>query len=244
LNRLLKRQLKKHFGKAYSEDKLLNSIRIKALIEDINQAYDFNDKEIRLLGRTIDTNSQELNTANEKLKKQNKEISKLATLDVLTGLFNRYSYNNAIERSLKIAKRYNKQFSILFIDLDHFKQINDTLGHHIGDLLLKEVAKKLQSCIRESDILARIGGDEFNVLFEEIASKNDAAQVAKKILTRMAEPFNLESHKLTMTASIGISSYPSDGENLPELLKNADTAMYQAKELGRNNYQFYNSSID
>ncbi len=244
MNRLLKRQLKKHFGISYSDDKLLNIKIIKALINDINQSYDFKDKEIRLLGRTIDTNSEELNDANEKLKKQNKEISKLATLDSLTGLFNRHSYNNILERTLKIAKRYNKQFSILFIDLDHFKKINDTLGHHIGDLLLKAIAKKLQSCIRESDILSRIGGDEFNILLEGITTQNDVAYIAKKILAKMSKPFNIESHKLTVTASIGISNYPSNGVTLPELLKNADVAMYQAKELGRNRYQFYNLSID
>ena len=240
MNRLLKRQLKKHFGISYSDDKLLNIKIIKALIDDINQSYDFKDKEIRLLGRTVDTNSEELNNANEKLKKQNKEISKLATLDSLTGLFNRHSYNNILERTLKIAKRYNKQFFILFIDLDHFKQINDTLGHHIGDLLLKEVAKKLQSCIRDSDFLARIGGDEFNILLEGLIAQNDAAYIAKRILAEMSKPFNLENHKVTVTVSIGISNYPSNGLTIPELLKNADVAMYQAKKQGRNKYQFYN----
>ncbi|MDM8536421.1 GGDEF domain-containing protein [Desulfobacterales bacterium HSG17] len=244
MNRLLKRQLKKHFGISYSDDKLLNIKIIKALIDDINQSYDFKDKEIRLLGRTIDTNSEELNDANEKLKIQNNEISKLATLDSLTGLLNRHSYDNILERTLKIAKRNNKQFSILFIDLDHFKNINDTLGHHIGDLLLKEVAKKLQSCIRESDIVSRIGGDEFNILLEGITAQNDAAYIAKRILAKMSKSFNIESHKLTVTASIGISNYPSNGVTLSELLKNADIAMYQAKELGRNRYQFYNLSTD
>ncbi len=243
MNRLLKRQIKKYFGELFNTGASYKSESFKELLTAIDQAYDFKDKEMRLLERTIDMNSQELNAANKLLKKQNKEISQLATIDALTGLPNRHVYNSKIDLALKRARRHKRIFAIMFIDVDRFKIINDSLGHHIGDLLLKEVAARLKPCVRQTDTVARIGGDEFTILLDEINDIKDTSRVANKILEELSHPFNLDGHELMVTASIGISSYPSDGSNLVELFKNADNAMYHAKEFGRNNFQLYHSSM-
>ncbi|MEN8262692.1 MAG: EAL domain-containing protein [Nitrospirota bacterium] len=243
MNRLLKRQLKKFLGESYVSDPLFQSDRFRNLLSVIDKAYEHSIMEQRLLERTIDLNSRELNAANTLLKKQNEEISALATVDALTGLANRHAYNHKIDRALKHAKRYDSNFSIMFIDLDRFKIINDSLGHHIGDLILRHVAKRLLSCVRESDTITRMGGDEFTILLEEIQNVNDIASASKKILDELSQPFDCEGHEILITASIGISIYPSDGTDQVSLSKHADTAMYQAKDLGRNNFQFYHPTM-
>jgi diguanylate cyclase (GGDEF)-like protein len=134
--------------------------------------------------------------------------------------------------------------AVAFIDLDRFKQINDTLGHEAGDVLLKEVASRLKACLRDSDIVARLGGDEFVVLLTELTAEMYAATVAQKIITAIAKPFVLLGQEFRVTASIGISSYPLDGATEEALTKNADIAMYQAKEDGKNNYQFYSEKLN
>jgi diguanylate cyclase (GGDEF)-like protein len=131
----------------------------------------------------------------------------------------------------------------MFIDLDRFKIINDSLGHHIGDLILRHVAKRLLSCIRKSDTVVRMGGDEFTILMEESRNINDIASVSKKILEELSLPFECEGHEILLTASIGISIFPSDGTDQVSLSKHADTAMYQAKDSGRNNFQFYHPTM-
>lgn len=243
MNRLLKRQLKKFLGESYVSDPLFQSDRFRNLLSVIDKAYEHSIMEQRLLERTIDLNSRELNAANTLLKKQNEEISEMATIDALTGLANRHAYNHNIDRALKHAKRYDSNFSIMFIDLDRFKIINDSLGHHIGDLILRHVAKRLLSCIRESDTVVRMGGDEFTILMEESRNINDIASVSKKILEELSLPFECEGHEILLTASIGISIFPSDGTDQVSLSKHADTAMYQAKDLGRNNFQFYHPTM-
>ena len=243
MNRLVARQLKKHLGELLTTEASFQSDNFQEFLKAVAQSYDFKDKEMRLLERTIDLNSQELNEANKLLRKQNEEIFQLASMDVLTGLPNRHIFNSKMDEVLKRSMRHNRKFAVMFIDLDRFKVINDSLGHHIGDLLLKNVAIRLTSCIRRTDTVARLGGDEFTILFDEIRDINDTKNIAHKILKELSKPFVLEGHELMITGSIGVSAYPSDGCNVVELFKNADTAMYQAKAIGRNNFVLYHSTM-
>lgn len=148
-----------------------------------------------------------------------------------------------LHQALAHARRYNNLAAILFIDLDRFKNINDTLGHIIGDKLLVELSGNLKKTVRDDDTIARLGGDEFAVLVNNIVSENDVAPVAQKILDCLDQSVNIDGHQLYVTASIGISIFPSDGEDADALLKHADVAMYRAKDLGKNNYQFYSRDM-
>lgn len=165
------------------------------------------------------------------------QIRHLANHDELTGLPNRRLLEDRIEQALLSAKRSAHQVAIQFIDLDRFKIINDSLGHRIGDLLLQEVARRLRALLREADTVSRIGGDEFVVVLPEIQSEDAAAEVAKKIIDSLEQPYLIESHALSVTPSIGISLYPDDGNEVELLLNRADSAMYRAKQNGGNNYQ-------
>ena len=171
-------------------------------------------------------------------------IEYLAYHDGLTALPNRSLFNKLLGQAISQAQRYNKPLAVAFIDLDRFKQINDTLGHDAGDELLKEVASRLKTCLRDSDVVARLGGDEFVVLLTDLEEEKYAATVAQKILTAIARPFVLLGQEFRVTASIGISTYPLDGQNEKTLTKNADIAMYQAKEDGKNNFQFYSEKLN
>jgi diguanylate cyclase (GGDEF)-like protein len=168
-----------------------------------------------------------------------KRVEYLAYHDGLTGLPNRSMFSKLLHQSISESHRYARSFSVAFLDLDRFKQINDSLGHEAGDQLLQEVASRLKDCVRESDTLARLGGDEFVLLLPESADGGNAAAVAQKILAIVAKPFTLIGQEFRITVSIGISSYPQDGLDEQALMKNADIAMYQAKEAGKNNFQFY-----
>jgi len=163
----------------------------------------------------------------------------LAHHDSLTKLPNRFSLNQRLAQALELAKRNGHQLAVLFLDLDRFKEVNDSLGHHIGDLLLMEVATRLANTIRGSDIVARLGGDEFVVVQPQVQTAVDPAYLANKILDALSKPYLLDGHELRNTPSIGISVYPHDGDAAEKLLKSADTAMYHAKSCGRNNYQFF-----
>lgn len=162
-----------------------------------------------------------------------------ANHDALTGLLNRFSLMQRLSQSLEQARSDEHHFAVLFIDLDRFKEVNDSLGHYMGDLLLVEVAARLVAAVRASDIVARLGGDEFVVAMPHIRSAIDPAYLADKIRRVLSQPFLLDGHELLTTPSIGISVFPDDGGNVAELLKNADRAMYHAKSQGRNNYQFF-----
>ncbi len=184
-------------------------------------------------------------------KRSEEEMRFFAFYDCLTGLPNRLMFNEHMNQTLAYAKRNNNNLATLFLDLDHFKRVNDTYGHHLGDTLLRAVGERLIRIIRKSDILARnvedisntniarFGGDEFVLLLTNIKQPQDAAKVARRILYTLSDAFVLESHKIFITTSIGISLFPADGEDGETLIKNADKAMYYAKNLGRNNYQFY-----
>jgi diguanylate cyclase (GGDEF)-like protein len=171
-------------------------------------------------------------------------VEYLAYHDGLTGLPNRSMFSKLLGHSISEAHRYQRRLAVAFLDLDRFKQINDTLGHEAGDQLLKEVATRLKGCVRDSDTVARLGGDEFVVLLPQLEDEKYAAIVAQKILAAAAKPFMLMGQEFRVTASIGISTYPQDGLDEQTLTKNADIAMYQAKTEGRNNFQFYSEKLN
>jgi diguanylate cyclase (GGDEF)-like protein len=173
-----------------------------------------------------------------------RRVEYLAYHDGLTGLPNRSLFSKLLGQGIALAHRHHRPLSVAFLDLDRFKQINDTLGHEAGDLLLQEVGRRLKGCVRESDAVARLGGDEFVVLLPELAEEHGAAKVAQKILSAIAAPFLLLGQEFRVTVSIGISTYPQDGVDEQTLTKNADIAMYQAKEEGKNNFQFYSEKLN
>ncbi|HQS58431.1 MAG: two-component system response regulator [Gallionellales bacterium 35-53-114] len=172
------------------------------------------------------------------------KMSHLAQHDYLTDLPNRLMLSDRLVQSISLARRHNKKLALLFIDLDHFKHINDSLGHLIGDKLLKSVAQRLLTCVRDSDTVSRQGGDEFILLLSEIDQDSDAGSSAAKILASLSEPYCIDEHNLNITLSIGISVFPGDGEDGETLLKNSDAAMYHAKESGRNNFQFFKKDMN
>jgi diguanylate cyclase (GGDEF)-like protein len=171
-------------------------------------------------------------------------IEYLAYHDALTGLPNRSMFSKLLSQSIAAARRHDRHLAVAFLDLDRFKQINDTLGHEAGDRLLQEFAIRLKACVRESDTIARLGGDEFVVLLPDLTDNQYAATVAQKILAVAAQPFMLIGQEFRVTASIGISIHPHDGLDEQTLTKNADIAMYQAKTEGKNNYQFYSETLN
>ncbi|HET6757491.1 MAG TPA: PAS domain S-box protein [Burkholderiales bacterium] len=177
-------------------------------------------------------------------KRAEARIEYLATRDALTDLPNRMLLNDRVEQAIVNAHRNFESFALLFIDLDRFKTINDSLGHHVGDQMLKQVAERLLHCVRERDTVARPGGDEFVVAIYDLKNSQDAGHIAQKILNSLSQPFSIENNVLNTSCSIGISTYPNDGENVPTLMKNADTAMYHAKEKGRSNYQFFSAELN
>ncbi|MDN5942215.1 MAG: EAL domain-containing protein [Nitrospira sp.] len=189
-------------------------------------------------------------------KQSEQEIHRLAYFDSLTGLPNRVLFKDRLTQAVLHARRYGATLATLFLDLDRFKVINDTLGHHIGDLLLKSVADRLAESVRHSDSvsrsvdneenhsLARLGGDEFTVLLTNLREAQDAATVARRIAGAMAKSFLIEGREIFVTVSIGIAIFPVDGDSVDVLLKNADAAMYHAKEQGRNTFQFYSDTLN
>ncbi len=174
-----------------------------------------------------------------KRKAAEEHMHKLAHYDHLTGLPNRTLLTDRLQQAITAAKRGKTHMALMFIDLDKFKPINDKHGHHIGDILLKEVARRLLDCLRESDSAARIGGDEFVVLLPIIEAVSDAVAVAEKIRHALNQPFMIDGHQLNISSCIGVAVYPEHGDNENLLLKNSDTAMYSAKEAGRNNVMLY-----
>ena len=164
----------------------------------------------------------------------------------LTGLPNRVLLHDRLEQGVFNAARHHTGFAFMFIDLDRFKTINDSLGHQVGDELLKRVASRLTACVRATDTVARLGGDEFAVILENLGDDDDegAQQVAEKMIAAMGAPMLIEGQHLSTSCSIGISLYPNDGRDSATLMKNADVAMYYAKEKGRNNYQFFSQDMN
>ncbi len=198
-----------------------------------------------LLQRLADNVSfalESFDRADEKTK-ADERIEYLASHDGLTQLPNREMFNEMLRHAIEAAGRHQRQFALLFIDLDRFKVINDSLGHDAGDMLLVQIADRLRGCLRSSDVVARLGGDEFVVLVEEISERGDVERAAADVLAALARPMQLRGHECHTTASIGIAMYPSDGSDAQELTKNADMAMYLAKEDGKNGFRFFSRAI-
>jgi diguanylate cyclase (GGDEF)-like protein/PAS domain S-box-containing protein len=172
------------------------------------------------------------------------QMTHSAQHDVVTNLPNRLLLNDRISQAISLARRQNRPLAVIFLDLDRFKYINDSLGHATGDKLLQSVSKRLLAGVRGSDTVSRQGGDEFVILLSEISHPEDAATSARKIILSLNEPHSIDGHELDIAGSIGISAYPEDGEDAETLIKNADTAMYHAKEKGRNNFQFFKPEMN
>ncbi len=229
----------------------------KQLINDLNNEIGVREKaqfeleeNKRKLEQTVKERTTDLLVINtnlekviEKKEQAEKNLQYLAYHDELTGLPNKNLLVDRINQSIKISSRDNQQMAILFLDLDRFKTINDSLGHIIGDKLLQEVASRLHTTLRNHDTVSRNGGDEFVIVLEKLKSYNEAVYVAKKIIHSLTDSFDIHSHKTHIGASIGISVYPTDGDTPLTLLRNADTAMYRAKQAGGNQLQFYDASM-
>lgn len=203
--------------------------------------YDEDGNAVRMIGTHTDI-SEEKET-HLKLLKQAEMIQHQAHHDALTGLPNRILFTDRLEQGIEKAKRHKEGLALFFIDLDKFKHINDSLGHGVGDKVLKLISKRLRNIIREEDTLARLSGDEFTLIMEELHHPEDASLLAEKILKTLAQALVFDEHKLYVSGSIGISFYPQDAADAQSLLKYADTAMYKAKEEGRNNFQFYSAEM-
>ncbi len=211
------------------------------------------DDELGDLARSFEEMSRNLEQSQQ-------QVAYLAYRDSLTGMPNRRMFQEYLKRALGHAHRNHTQLALLFLDLDNFKQVNDTMGHQAGDLLLQEMSERLADCLRNEDevslhkagdpdeaphdTLARLGGDEFLILLCDIRSPSDAANVSRRIMKRLAIPFKINGSEFFISSSIGISVYPSDGDDVDTLIKNADIAMYHAKDRGRSNYQYFNETMN
>jgi len=209
-----------------SQKGVIGTLVVKTDLPDQN--YTHNDQEV------LEFVSTQIAAAIER-KQMVEHLRQLAMYDKLTGLPNRQLFSDRIHQALAIARR-GGHLALLYLDLDTFKQANDSLGHEVGDQLLKEVAQRLKNCLRQSDTVARLGGDEFVILLDDVNTPEMVQEVADKVLLTLAEPYQLHTIKAEMSASIGISFYPENGETERELLKQADDAMYEAKRRGGNCY--------
>ena len=176
-------------------------------------------------------------------KKAEETITHMAYHDILTGLPNRMLFNDRLSVEIARTSRHQKRLAVMMLDLDRFKDVNDTFGHDIGDMLLKAIAEGLTKLLRKSDTVARLGGDEFILILTELNQVKDASVIARNIIDSFKKPFQLNSHTISITTSIGIAVFPEDGGDANTLVKNADTAMYRTKQAGRNNYQWYSKIL-
>ncbi len=216
-----------------------NIIKTKSLNTHVEV---YNNDEIGELAKNFNTMVAELAKYHEELSRQKDLLAYKANHDELTDLPNRALFNDRLAVAIKKADRNKSALGVFFLDIDYFKQINDQYGHDVGDEILKRFAQRLRECLREADTLARIGGDEFMIILEENKDLTTSKTVAKKILKAMQQPIELGESKLMISTSIGIAIYPNDANNAEDLIKNADMAMYAAKEAGRNNFKFFNEN--
>ena len=205
----------------------------------------FTPELVALLQRLADNISFALKNFDRAAEKKQAEdrMEYLATHDGLTGLPNRIMFNHLLNASIRVGRRYERKFALMFIDLDKFKEVNDTLGHVAGDALLVEVSNRLRGCLRDSDVVARLGGDEFVVILNEVTESHRVAKVAGNVVAALGKPVLLSGRECGVTASVGIALFPTDGEDEETLTKHADIAMYTAKEEGKNDFRFFSSEI-
>jgi diguanylate cyclase (GGDEF)-like protein len=219
-------------------DRRRNAARAAAAVSARSGAQ-LREANERLVVATV--NAQTLADAAEQATAQ---MSYMAEHDFLTGLPNRSLLIDRLAQAIALAQRHRKRVALMYLDLDHFKHVNDSLGHAVGDQLLQSVAKRLQACVRGSDTISRQGGDEFVVMLAEVETARDANLAAEKLITAMAAPHIIGVHRLHVSVSIGISLYPDDGKDVETLLRNADMAMYHAKRSGRNNFQAFTPDMN
>lgn len=236
---------------------------LNTIIGGLNTYKTKMDVDHQLLSMKVEERTSQLSKRNDELNRAVKEVTetkdrlrKLAYYDSLTALPNRRLFTEQLDLLLRMSKRSKEMLALLFLDLDNFKRINDSLGHSAGDLLLREVAKRLARCVRDSDVIghyteagseidvSRLGGDEFTVVLNGLDNAASAAVVAQRVIEALTVPITIEGHELVVTPSVGIALAPNDAENVDELLKAADTAMYAAKSAGKNSYLFYTSDMD
>ncbi len=196
------------------------------------------------VGGRLSEMRQRLRRTNDELSQALEMIQKMATHDTLTALPNRALFNETLNHAIAKAARHKRPLALFFLDIDRFKNINDTLGHATGDKVLQEAARRLTSAIRTSDLVARLGGDEFVLLIEDYAAQDDLVDIATKVLAAFAPTFSIEEQELALSVSVGVCTYPSGGEDAQQLVSSADIAMYRAKEQGRNRYCFYSDDLN
>ena len=226
------------------------STRLQHVKEELVQK-EIEKSQVQLLLEQVQEQSRQLLKSKEELeteiserKKTQEKLSHLAYHDDLTDLPNRILFMDRLRQGLIRLDFHKRSAAVLLFDLDHFKHINDTLGHNIGDILLKSVSERLKCCIREGDTIARLGGDEFAIILTDLARPGDVPAIAQKIIKTLSQPFQIKGHQLFITTSIGVSLYPSDCNDPEALVKAADMALYRAKDQGRNNYQFYHPTLN
>jgi len=217
---------------------------IGSLVDDFNGMLEQIQLRDRELQRARDELEDKVQVRTGELTELTQQLEHQAYHDTLTGLANRITFDDHLGLAMEQAKRYRRRLAVLFLDLDRFKVINDTLGHAVGDKLLIEVAQRFRACLRASDTLARLGGDEFAVLLTETRHDEDAAEVAQKLIAALVDPISIDGYSLHVTTSIGISLYPEDGDRADTILKNADTAMYRSKDQGRNRHSFFSADMN
>ena len=246
MHKLLQKQLKKL---AFKDEKFPEK-NLEKFIEFVNASYYESDQEKDFLEHTLETSFQEMKELYEELKqksqttlaKSEQRYKELAMKDSLTGILNKFAFQEELNRIISNSKRTNTKFALLFLDLDHFKEVNDTYGHDIGDKLLQEVTNRVLANIRTEDVFARIGGDEFVLILTNI--KNDTLEkLVKKAIILFRKPWIIGNIKLNVTTSIGVTIFPDHADNEIELMKKADIAMYKSKELGRNQIMYFDKSF-
>jgi len=246
MHKLLEKQLKKLAFK----DGRFPKENLAKFIEFVDVSYCENDEERAFLEHTLETSSQEMKELYEELKQKSQtalakselRYKKLAMKDPLTGILNRFAFQEELKRVISNSKRTNAKFALLFLDLDYFKEVNDTYGHDCGDKLLQEVANRVLPNIRIEDIFARIGGDEFVLILTNI--ENDTLEkLVEKAIVLFRKPWGIENIKLNITTSIGVAIFPDHADTEIQLMKKADIAMYKSKDLGRNQVVYFDKSF-
>ena len=247
MHRLLKRQLKKI---GYTEGTLTKE-KFQTFLEAVDRAYKDSDEDREFLEHTLEVSSKEMHELYDELDKKSRSklaqsearFRSLAKHDALTGISNRFALEEELNRLISSCKRTHNHFALLFLDLDHFKNINDTHGHDFGDKLLKEVVARVAPQLRKEDIFARLGGDEFVIVLTNIQESKLSVMI-EKIISLFRENWEIDDHTMRISTSIGVVLYPKDGKDEKELLKNADIAMYRAKELGRDKFSFFTEELN